>query len=496
MPNLLPVSSLINVSVNLASLPAQAQSLSQLMVMGNSDIIDTTQRLRTYLTLASVATDFGTIVPEYYAAAEWFGQSPQPQSLIISRWAKTATSARLQGGVVTPTNQLLATWNAVLAGALQVTVNSVIINTAAINFSTATSLNNVASMIQTAIGATVTVAWNPTYQSFLIKAVSTGITSTLSFAQASTTPATTDISGMLAMQVTSSGAYVVAGIAAETAVSAVTTLDNQAGQQFYGLFVPGAVDADHLAIAAYIEGANTKHAYGVNHQEGGVLVSTDTTNISYQLKQLAYKKTLSQYSSTSLYAVVSLMGRIMTTDYTANKSVIELMYKTEPGVIAENLASTQMAALLANNCNVFVGYDNNTNIIEAGVVASGDYIDTIFGADWLAVDMQNSVYNLLYTSPTKIPQTDGGNHLVVTTIAAVCAQGVANGLLAPGTWTQAGFGSLNQGDFIAKGYYIYAPPIALQNTADRAARKSVTIQVAAKLAGAIQSVNVIVNINR
>jgi hypothetical protein len=78
----------------------------------------------------------------------------------------------------------------------------------------------------------------------------------------------------------------------------------------------------------------------------------------------------------------------------------------------------------------------------------------------------------------------------------VCAQAVVNGLLAPGTWTQAGFGSLNQGDYLSKGFYVYAPPIALQNPADRAARKSVTFQVAAKLAGAIHTVNVLVNINR
>lgn len=488
----LPVSSLVNVSVNLASAPAQAQSLSNLLIMGSSDVIDTYQRIRTYSTLGSVATDFGSTAPEYLAAAQWFGQSPQPGNCLIGRWAATATSGRLQGGVVSPTNQLLATWTAITSGGFAVTINGTLQTVTLLNFSGATNLNNVASIITAALtGATCT--WNSSYQSFLIKTTSTGTAATISFLTAA---GVTDISAMLAMRSTSSGAYVVAGIAIETAVSAVTAMDSQYGQQFYGLFVCGAVDADHLAIAAYIEGANTKHAYGVNHQEGGVLVSTDTTNISYQLKALGYKKTLSQYSSTSLYAVVSLMARILTTDYTANKTVITLMYKTEPGVVAESLNTNQMVALLANNCNVFVGYDNNTNIIQPGVVASGDFIDTIFGADWLAIDIQNTIYNLLYTSPTKIPQTDAGNHILTTGIEAVCAQGVANGLLAPGTWTQAGFGSLNQGDFLPKGYYVYAPPIALQNTADRAARKSVTFQVAAKLAGAIHTVDVLVNINR
>ena len=69
-------------------------------------------------------------------------------------------------------------------------------------------------------------------------------------------------------------------------------------------------------------------------------------------------------------------------------------------------------------------------------------------------------------------------------------------MLAPGIWTQAGFGTLLQGDNLPLGYYVWAPLVATQNSADRAARKSVPIQVAAKLAGAIHSVAVLVNINR
>ncbi len=129
-------------------------------------------------------------------------------------------------------------------------------------------------------------------------------------------------------------------------------------------------------------------------------------------------------------------------------------------------------------------------------MASGDFADTITGTDWLAVTIMTAVYNLLYTSPTKIPQTDAGTALICTTIANVCSQGVSNGLIAPGVWNSGGFGSLNQGDYLSKGFYIYANPIATQNQADRAARKSPPIQVAVKLAGAIHTVDVIVNVNQ
>jgi hypothetical protein len=63
-------------------------------------------------------------------------------------------------------------------------------------------------------------------------------------------------------------------------------------------------------------------------------------------------------------------------------------------------------------------------------------------------------------------------------------------------WNSAGFGTLNQGDFLAKGFYVYAPAVATQNQSDREARKSVPIQVAAKLAGAVHTIDVQITVNR
>ena len=130
------------------------------------------------------------------------------------------------------------------------------------------------------------------------------------------------------------------------------------------------------------------------------------------------------------------------------------------------------------------------------MVCSGQFIDTITDTDWLAVDIMTSVYNLLYTSPTKVPQTDPGTHLLVTVIESVLSQAVINGTLAPGQWNSAGFGTLSEFDYLPKGFYVYAPPVATQNPSDRAARKSVPIQVAAKLAGAIHDVAITVTVNQ
>lgn len=306
----------------------------------------------------------------------------------------------------------------------------------------------------------------------------------------------TDIATMMALKVSSSGAYQANGIAAETALEATTLFDSLFGQTWYALTIPEADNDDHIDVGGYIEATNNKHLYGVSTQEAGVLSSVSTTDIAYLLAQLRYKKTVVQYSSSNPYSVCSLLGRALTVNYNGNATVITLMYKQEPGIVAESLQASQLNALEAKNCNVFVAYNNNTAIIEQGKVSSGDFIDTITGTDWLAVTIMTAIYNLLYTASTKIPQTDAGTHLIVVTIESVLSIAVANGLLAPGVWNANGFGTLTQGAFLAKGWYVYAPPVATQLQADREARKSVPLQVAAKLAGAVHTVDVIINVNR
>lgn len=490
----LPVSRLINVSVQLTPAGAQAQNLSTLLILGSSAVIDVVERYRDYGTIDAVAADFGTLAVEYLAALLWFQQTPQPTTLKIGRWATTATSGILRGSPLSAAGQALANFTAVTSGGFTYTKNGgSATNVTAINLSSATNLNGVASLITAALSG-ATMVWNAAQSRFELSSTTTGATSSISFL---TPPGSgTDLSSVLGLTAASSGAYRADGLVAETAVACATLFDGNYGQAWYALVVTGAANADHLAIAAYIEATSTKHLYGVTTQEAGSLVVATTTDIGYQLKQFNYNKTVVQYSPANPYAVVSLLAKALTVDYTGNSTVITLMYKGEPGIVAESLNSTQAASLEGKRVNVLVGYNNNTAIVQRGVVCSGHFVDEITGTDWLAVTLQNSLYNLLYTSTTKVPQTDAGTQLLVATAEAVCAQAVTNGLLAPGVWGSGGFGLLKMGDFMPKGYYIYAPRVSFQAQVDRAARKSVPIQVAAKLAGAIHEISVAVTVNQ
>lgn len=493
----LSISEVVNVDVVMTPLAAATRNFGALLIVGSSPVIDTGERIRKYTgdIETAVAADFGSSAPEYLAATLYMSQEPKPSILFIGRWAQTATAATLKGGVLSTAQQAIANFTAVSSGGMSITVNGAVKALTGINLAAVTNLNGVASAVTTALAGSATVVWNATYNRFEVTSSTNGAASNLTYA---TAPASgTDISALLGLQAGQASAPV-NGIVAESLITAVQTLAS-GGVDWYGLNVAaaGLVDADHLAVAAFIEAATPSHIYGITTSVSAVVDPTSTTDLASQLKALNYKRTFVQYSISSQYAAASIFGRAFTVDFTGSNTTITLKFKQEPGVAAETLNSTQAAAAKAKNCNIFVNYSNATSIIQEGVMANGFFFDEVHGLDWLQNAAQTAIYNALFTSPTKIPQTDAGVNVLVTAMEHDAMEpAVGNGLLAPGVWNAPGFGALSQGQMLSKGYYCYAPTVAFQAQADREARKAPTIQVAAKLAGAIHFADVIINVNR
>src|SRR6185312_5938731 len=113
MANTLPVSKFISVSVTITPSAAQGPNLNSLMIVGDSNVIDTQTRYRTYLGLDEVAADFGTSAPEYLAASVFFGRTPTPPQVYIGRWAHTATHGELFCAALSASQQAIANWTAI-----------------------------------------------------------------------------------------------------------------------------------------------------------------------------------------------------------------------------------------------------------------------------------------------------------------------------------------------------------------------------------------------
>lgn len=268
---------------------------------------------------------------------------------------------------------------------------------------------------------------------------------------------------------------------------------------WYGLHLAVASDpalADVTSVAAAIQAATVSRIFAYSTSDTEVMNSATTADIAATFKAAGYGRTFIQYSSKSRYAALSAFGRAFTVDFTGSNTTITLKFKQEPGVTYETLTAPQADALEAKNCNVYVYYNNDTAILEQGVMCNGDFFDERHGLDWLQNAVQTADYNTMYTSTTKIPQTDKGTTKRIANIELVLQQAVTNGLFAPGKWTGGDIGELTTGDTLTKGYYIYAESVDDQTQADREARKGVPIQVAAKLAGAVHYGTVAITVVR
>lgn len=498
------ISDFVSETVNVSPTATPYEKFGLALVLGDSSVIDVNQRYRSYSTIDQVGVDFGSSAPEYEAAELLFEQDPQPAQVYIGRWASTATAGLLHGASLSAAQQLLANFTSITDGSFHISIDGVAQDISSLNFSAALNLNGVASIIQTALrtafsGAAIKCVWGANYERFDIVSGTTGVASSVSYGSPiATIGATTDVSTLLGLTAASGASPLVPGVAAETALAAVQALAN-ASSQWYGVAFAATAAltiADYTAVASYILASSRTRIFGVTIQNSACLDPTQTADLASVLQSFANKRVFWMYSSTNPYAAMTMFGRAFTVDFDANNSTITLAYKQAPGLQGEALNETQFATLVAKGGNVDVIVNNGAVMIWPGQMANGYWFDEVHGVDWLANRIQADVFNLLYTTTTKIPQTDAGNNQISTTIASSCDAGINNGLGAPGVWNAAGFGSLSKGMALSKGYYIYAPLIATQAQADREVRKSVPFQIAFKLAGAVQKPDVVLNINR
>ncbi len=399
--------------------------------------------------------------------------TPTTDQVLIS--GSTGTAANLMQYLLASTSALLTPFTYSRAGAV-VTITENTVGTAG----NAIVFTKSASNVTISGSGTLTGGLAPSTVGYLTAPVS----------------GNTDISGSLLMTSTTSQALI-PGFGAETPAQCAAALC-AISPLWYGLMFSASTqptDQQNLDTAAVIEAQSIARVFGITITNTNVLSSLVSNDLASELQAAGFNRTCTQYSQ-NVYAIASFFGRNFSVNYSGSNTAITVMYKQEPAVAAETLTESQAATLKAKNCNVFVNYVNNTSIIQYGVMAIGNFFDVIHDTDWLQNATQTGVYNVLYTTPTKIPQTDAGMNQITGAIAQVMQQGVDNGVIAPGTWNGPNFGSLTTGQFLKSGYYIFASPIALQSESDRAARKAPPIQVAVKLAGAIQTVDILISVNQ
>jgi hypothetical protein len=487
----LPVEQVVDVEILLSAPAPTARGFGTKLIVGKATVLPLWQRVKEYADLDEVVADFISSTEEYKAAAIHFGQNPKPDILKIGRQFLAAQAGSLRGGVA---SAVVADYTGISDGIFDITIDGTNRVIDGVDFSAATTMANVATAIQTRLAAALastTCVWNATLTKFIITSPTTGVTSIVLPAVAGTGTGD-DISELIAMTV-DTGAVSVNGIAIET-MTAAWDASRIFDPDFYFIGTTAAMSTqDKKDTAAWAEAHVVQYGYTTN--DANALVTNDTGNLGYFFKNLTYRRTIGMYSGGSPYAIESATARASVVDFDQPNSTITLNGKQLPGVAVDDLTSAQAAALRTYNLNFYTRFGDFA-MFSDGRMADGAFQDELHLLDWFQSGLQNAIFSLLVTTPTKIPQTDLGAAMIIQACNAFAATARSNGGVAPGKWIGQPFGELKQNDYMPTGYYFSAGRVEDMSAADKAARKSPPITGAIILAGAIHTVSVQVTVQR
>lgn len=473
-----PISEFIDVSISIAPTPQGLSGFGQLLFVSKTASSATVpitkeERVRYYSSMQAVAVDFPLATNEVNkCATAYYAQTPRPRDFLVGLVSATATPAYMYG---TDLVDSLTSLKLVTAGGMTFKLDATDVVLKAINLSAITSFADAAAILQTAIqvarpGATCVF----TKDQFLITSGTTGANSLIGAASAEVQSLATRISLM-----DNQSAVTVQGAVAETPTYALTQCE-QVNNSFYGVVIPDeyADTAEVLNVADWVE-ARPKVFFNTSN-DATILTSANSTTFVAQLKGKSLKKTLSIYSPIdSDYAGASVAGRAFTVNFEGTNTTITLMYKKLPTIAVASLNSTQRANMDRINCNAFIDVGGNSFFAESKM-ADGGYFDTVHGLAWLQNRIETDVFNLLYTSPTKVPYDDTGVSMIIAKVDEGLRQGVRNGLIAPGNTTD--------GTYLEMGYVITYVPVRDVSAADKGNRIYRGISFQAVGAGAIHKV--------
>ena len=442
----MPLEDVVNVQITRETLTVARAAFDVPLILGiNANF---PERVRSYSTsdLSGLAADIvgGTASREYLAAQALASQNPRITSFKVGHVAGTVTITENAG---THT-----------AGSLVSIVNGSTVTTAYSVDKPGTWTAHAAAIA--ALAAVDTAVYNAGAHTLIITPNTgfvlgvtidlTGITGTVT--AAITTTATESLSA---------------------ALTAIKASDNT----WYAIINPVRTDVDNISIATWTE-ANKKIFFAAS-ADPLIIASTDTASIAYDFhnRSLARSAAIHHLLAASQFADAALLGKIL--PYTPGSYTAK--FKTLAGISADMLTTSQETNALAKAANIYTEVGGR-NIVQAGSVGEGEWIDTIILVDWIEARIKEEVYSVLVNN-LKVPYDDRGIAAIQAAISRPLDEAISNGGLTriqfdPDTKLQIG------------GYVVNVPKASDISPTDKNLRQLRNVTFTAWLAGAIHAVTI------
>ena len=170
-------------------------------------------------------------------------------------------------------------------------------------------------------------------------------------------------------------------------------------------------ESDKLEVAAWAEGKVKLN--GAISEDAGIIDPASTTDIASQLKNLSYLRTFLVYSPNGDYINTGIMGAM----FPGTPGRATWCYEAISGVSVVNMNEGAKNASHGKNANTYTSIARTGNF-EKGKVSVGEYIDIVWGLDYLKSELQIAVFSALKNSQ-KISYDDGGITSIVGIVKGV-----------------------------------------------------------------------------
>lgn len=430
----IPASKLVNVIPSVLSAAGNPLSLNAVMLTASHRV--PIGSVQSFATLADVQAWFGpssieaTLAGVYFAGFET-GTS-LPSALYFAQYNAAAVSAYVRSGSFAG---VTLTQIQAFSGTIIVTVDGVLVTTASIDLSSATSFSNAAALITTALNTADAGAAVCTYDAqlarFLITSTSTGVASTITF-----------VTGTLAthMKFTSAtGAQLSQGADAATPTAFMPNIVNQLQNwaTFMTVFEP--ITADKLLFAQWVQTTNDRFAYvawdsDITATEGPAPSSFGAQVVAAEMNGIFPIWEPADDNGNGRKAAF-VCGTTASINFEARNGRIDFAYKGQAGLVADVTDAATGDNLFANGYNCYAAYataaDRFVNLQRGSTPGAWEWFDPYVNQIWLNSAIQLALIELL-TSVNSLPYNAEGYNLIRAACNDPIQAGLNAGVIRPG----------------------------------------------------------------
>lgn len=486
----LPIGNIINVSLTGTPSGLQERNVNNVALF-TTEAPSNTDVFRTYISAQQVIADYGTSSVTGQMANAIFSQTPNILTgrgrVVVIPMLNTSTSATVGDFTTADISGNLSNLIGVGNGDLRVTVNGTNIDLTGLDFTAATTMDGVASVLQVALPNTIVEAVAET--GIKITAKKVGLDSDIVLA-AHPSGAGTDIAGSTFLNVSAGTATSGANASGETLVDAIARVSGDTS--FTGVITNLEMEDAVISTTALSIQATDRifvHHFASTEDIAGI-ATTISSATQTQTRPVLY--TTSMAAANIMKAAYA--GRGFSVNFNGSNTSQTLNLKPLSGITPdEGINQTNYTAAKVAGIDMYVSIAGVPSVASTG---GNDYFDNIYSDIALKFALEAAGFNHLRQTNTKVPQTEPGISGLSDSYERVLVRFVNAGVIGVGlTWNSSEtFGDPEdlREAITQQGYFIYSLPIALQSQSEREQRIAPLIQIAVKRAGAIHSSDVLV----